>query len=111
MENILTNSIKFYQKWEIKNICLIILIISLYAERTIKGFCCVNEGYVKNLTIRRMFYFENIKTKFFCMTWCCYMLHLIIINLHTQKVKHLILFLQYILLVALISSQESKINH
>ena len=58
MENILTNSIKCYQKWEIKNICLIILIISLYAERTIKGFECVPVGYVKNLAIRRMFYFE-----------------------------------------------------
>ena len=77
MEIILTNSMKFYQKWEIKNICLIILIISLYAERTIKGLECVGAGYVKNLAIRRMFYFENIKTKFFCKTWCCYIVHLI----------------------------------
>ena len=42
MENLLTDLIKC----ESKNICLIILIISLHAETTCKG-TCVNEGYVK----------------------------------------------------------------
>ena len=46
MENLLTDSIKFHHKWESKNICLIILIISLHAETTSKG-TRVNEGYVK----------------------------------------------------------------
>ncbi|XP_078326698.1 uncharacterized protein LOC111127630 [Crassostrea virginica] len=43
MDNILTNSFKFHHKWESKNKCLIILIISLYAETTSKG-TCFNEG-------------------------------------------------------------------
>ena len=69
MDNILTNSFKFHHKWESKNKCLIILIISLYAETTSKG-TCVNEGYVE---MDGLFYFENIKTKFFSMIWSCYM--------------------------------------
>ena len=72
MDNILTNSFKFHHKWESKNKCLIILIISLYAETTSKG-TCVNEGYVEYVEMDGLFYFENIKTKFFCMIWSCYM--------------------------------------
>lgn len=64
MDNILTNSFKFHHKWESKNICLILLIISLYAETksNLKG-TCVDEGYVKYVEMGGLFYFENIQAK------------------------------------------------